>query len=211
MSITDVAVDRTERIPGEAFNVGTQERNEFEQETPALDLTIKNEGPVNGMVERIELSVEFAGELRGCWGAGAVQYTVAYPMALPQDGRATPYTIEEPVKFQVESGKFDRFAVVFGPREGSEGSWPWLYVVRVNLFDDEGSAIPGGDERVALMAPDMTEELVSWLEGGGYGNEYASDCFADNLDTVREAASTGAVIAPGLATFSREIERATQE
>jgi hypothetical protein len=196
LAISSVAIGRAEEVPTTFQNAG-EAPTEGQLHTDAIDLTVRNAGSVSGLVSEVRLHVEYAEALSGCWGAGGLFYSATYPIQMPPD-RTTPYTLTEQIRFEVEGGRHDRFAVVLGPQGAmNEGAGPWLYVLRVDLVDEFGDTLSGG-ERIALMVPDMHEALMETAEGR---TEWAAPCLVENLRTIEDAPLSETIVAPGVEQY----------
>jgi hypothetical protein len=201
LSISAVNIDRAENIPATASNAG-EAPVKSEVKTPAIDLTVRNAGSVSGLVSEVQLTVEYAELLPGCWGGGGLNYTASYPIQIPQDDRPTPYTVNERIPFEVEGGRHDRFGVVLGPRgDMNEGSGPWLYVLQVDLIDEYGKTLSGG-ERIAVMAPDLHENLMDAAENV---NWWSRPCLEDSLRVLDAAPLSEARVAPELQQYHQAL------
>jgi hypothetical protein len=93
------------------------------------------------------------------------------------------------MRFEVESGKNDRFTMTIGPRSTVEGSMPMLAVATVTLVHDGSSKLPAGT--FAFVSTGDNSNLYPKPEGGWEAMDPANftsterACFRRNLALVQ--------------------------
>jgi hypothetical protein len=96
---------------------------------------------------------------------GAIEVSMDYDVPIPAASeQATPFTVTRAMRFEVESGKHDRFTLTIGPRSVVEGSMPMLAVATVTLIHDGSSKLPAGT--FAFVSTGDNSNLYPKPEGG---------------------------------------------
>jgi hypothetical protein len=107
-----------------------------------VDITLKNDGAASAVVTDAVVTVVFAEYLEDCAATGgSLNVEADYQVRLPLNPPKRPFTVHQPMHFEVRPHRSERFTLTIGPETQGSESWDArLYVADVSLkmdYDDE--------------------------------------------------------------------------
>jgi hypothetical protein len=146
LQISAIAAHLTDGISGTISGPDGTTTTRSDLPGPKIDITLANPGSGSSLITAAVLEVSDSRHLEPCVNiGGAVEVSMNYDVPIPDPSeRSAPFTVTRDMRFEVESGKHDRFTLTVGPRTVVEGVTPMLLIVAVTLIHDGGSALPAG-------------------------------------------------------------------
>ncbi|WP_433717018.1 hypothetical protein ACQP2Y_23950 [Actinoplanes sp. CA-051413] len=112
---------------------------------PKIDITLSNSSTGASLVAAAVVDVSVAQHLERCFAiGGSVVVSADYDVRIPNPPPPAPFMVTRDMRFEVESGRHDRFTLTIGPTPVGEGEAPMLVVAAVTLVHDGGSRLAAG-------------------------------------------------------------------
>lgn len=149
---------------------------------PKIDLTLKNRGSGEALIDSATITVHRSETLAACHGLGGVE-GVAANYDFPVDPRATtPFSITKEMRFTVPSAEHERLTLTVGPTGKYVGEDPWIGVLQVTLHHAGGQDIEFGP--VAVVSPGTNGNFMPGKRGWVVKPPKDKGCMRSNATLV---------------------------
>ncbi|MDT5010862.1 MAG: hypothetical protein QOH57_2479, partial [Mycobacterium sp.] len=146
--------------------------------------TLKNDGPEQAVVTKVQADLLFSSMLMDCTESGAGpsvitgNYALTFPLAGDyQFGDLKSESMSTEVHYIVKPSSVDRMQVTVGPERQSGNNYPTVLAVRISLVHDGSQKLEVG--AVALAAD--TEHIQAQID-----KSRSASCARDNLSKLDE-------------------------
>jgi hypothetical protein len=199
------AVDIQEaRIP-----VTANDGKEAKFKGSVIDVVIKNTGPSASLITRADFVFREAQQLEGCPSVSgplviSALYDVRVPTGPPK--REPPFTLHRPMRYEVRSNTYERFAFKIGPEIMRDGDWPWVYEVDISLRYNESQSLFVA--RVLLLEPGDNDWIIQSTRNTiSRGFPPVTVCLQRNVDLMQNMIDSKGLLSPYLVSFHNEIQK----
>ncbi|GAA3552513.1 hypothetical protein GCM10022419_036070 [Nonomuraea rosea] len=195
LEVSAVSAYLTDGLAGERIPLGepgAAPRKESGLRGPLIDLTLRNRGSGEGLIDSVTVRVRRSELLTGCYAAGGIERVSAY-YDVPIDTRArTPFTASKEVRFSVPAGEHDRFTLTLGPAKDLDAAGTWYGVVDVILHHEDGQDIEVGP----IAVVDAGSDPYFYPKGSTWSYERSADpaCMRLNARAIAEVAALDGVV-----------------
>ncbi|MGN9838866.1 hypothetical protein ACTMTI_12160 [Nonomuraea sp. H19] len=146
----------THDLEGERIPLGGtgQAKKESGLPGPRIDITLKNRGSGEGLIDSYTVKVQRSEFLAGCYPSGGIE-KISATYDVPIDTQsATPFAVGNQVRVTVPPGGHTRFRLTLGPVNDDDEVEPWFGVVKVVLHYADGQDLELGPIAVIDMGND---------------------------------------------------------
>ena len=164
LSVVELAVTERE-VSMSVYDHSRNTTDTMSFQGAAVEITLRNTGGQEALVDRVDVTVERAWAMAGCDGGGALEASVTYDLRLA-DGdftRPTPFALPpKDEDFVVAPTSHDKLALAIGPESVGEMGWSPISAVRVGLHERSGRTLPAG--RAVLMDSGSVDQIVASVQ-----------------------------------------------
>jgi len=212
VSVEQVMLTSNKDVEGVAESdiPGEQSPTAFTHRDATIEVTLGNDGGTGARLTAANVRIERIAQLANCIDLGGpITASYDFDVTVPRDGRA-PMVIQHPLNFEVPADGFDQLALTVGPASETEGAYPSVYLVEVELTTSDETLVT--TPPVALLSSiHGTERLIDDLDALGHPEYFNAEmrdsllaelrgCLDDNLQELQR-------VVEGADQLSPELER----